>query len=65
MKNAANENYSLSDPVEFERRVTRRVAVLTDGWPRDRDVAPVKELVRKAHEMGFDLLPMDNNDPIY
>ena len=42
----------------FERGVSRRVYELSQGWHPAHNVAPLMELVRMAHSMGYEVVTM-------
>jgi hypothetical protein len=43
--------------LEFERGVSRRVYELSRGQSPYYNIAPLLELVRMAHSMGYDVVP--------
>lgn len=42
--------------VEFERAIEKRARELTEGMPTEFNLTPVKDLVRRAFSMGYDVI---------
>lgn len=52
--------------VDFERAVDKRARELVEGAPPQFNLAPVKELVRQAFSMGYDVVkpPREHVNPV-